>query len=314
MNIFVKQQVVGGHGGNVFHWYGGKNGKFLEKIGVWAGPNSLTAVKIWLTDLSPQVYGHPNGQYTEFSFQPGERMTELSLWGDGQGTRCGAIHFKTSSGREFKNQMTARGQQQEYPIDVGSGICAGVVGRSGHELDRLGFVFLKPISFTKLTNMHYPTLKMDAQSIQPETLEAFADSNPANADNPTTYSFSGSEKKTLSRTWTVSVGLELSQDYTVEGKVPEIADAKVKTAWKLSVSGTFSTTNSEERTLAWAESGTLQPGDSVSMDALTRKGTLSIPFDGEMFVKLKNGLTFSYPVSGIYSGVDYTDVEISHNS
>lgn len=311
MDIYATKRLIGGHGGNVFHCVGGNHGKVLEKIGVWAAPDSLQAIKVWLSDDTPKIYGHGYGDYKEFSFEIGERITELSLWGNGAGTRCGAIHFKTNKNRVFDHQMTSWPLKKKYSVNIGSGICVGVVGRAGNAIDQLGFVFLNPIEYTKLTKIHYPTLAQDSRSIPPITLDSFSDDNPANNKTNTSWNFNGSQSVTTSSTWSITVGVEFTETTTVEAQIPTLGKIGNTVGVKLSTTGSFSKTNSETRTLSWSKSGTLKPGESISIEAVTRKGNLTFPFEGTMFVKLKNGRTFTYPVQGIYSGVTYTGVELS---
>ncbi len=64
-------------------------------------------------------------------FKPGECFTSLSLWGNGEGTRLGAIKFTTNQGVQFFAKMTSWGLKTEYPINIGSGFCLGVEGRCG---------------------------------------------------------------------------------------------------------------------------------------------------------------------------------------
>ncbi|MGH9358113.1 MAG: jacalin-like lectin [Terriglobia bacterium] len=101
MSIYQDPLFIGGQGVAPFDCTGGSTGKILEKIGVWAGPWQIKAIKAWLTDESPRTSGEPSGKYKEFTFAPGERITRLSLWGNGQGARTGWIYFETSLGHTF---------------------------------------------------------------------------------------------------------------------------------------------------------------------------------------------------------------------
>ncbi|KAI2644556.1 Aerolysin-like protein [Labeo rohita] len=136
---------VGGNGGDEFRFTGESNGASLRRMWVWVGSWQVKAVRAWLSDGRDQTFGRPDGEYTEFEFKPGERITALSLWDNGEITRLGGIKFKTNHHREFFVKMTGSGLQTEYPINVGSGFCLGLVGRSGWEIDCMGFLFLNNI-------------------------------------------------------------------------------------------------------------------------------------------------------------------------
>ena len=151
--------VIGGQGGSAFDFDGLYNGATLKKIAVAVGGWQIKAVRAELSDGREQSYGEAN-TFQEFTFELGERITKLSLWGNGAGTRLGGIRFWTTSGREFFAKMTSWGLKTEYSIDVGSGVCLGLAGRSGADIDSMGFVFIRAIKSTVLTDIIYPDLAL----------------------------------------------------------------------------------------------------------------------------------------------------------
>jgi hypothetical protein len=272
----------------------------------------IKAIRVWLTDSAPQTFGKPDGPYKEFSFEPAERITKMSLWGNGAGTRTGWIYFETNKNKRFDHGMTKWGRKQEYPIDVASGICVGVMGRGYDDIDMLGFVFLKPISSARLTNITYPTLELDSHGIMPETLDQYTDINTTSS--PRNWQFEGSRKLTTSSSWSITTGLEVHSTITVEAGIPAVASVGVEAGWKVSASGTHQTTSETERTVSWQQSGTLQPGESISLKAVTRKGDITVPYDGSMEITLNSGARFSYPLRGQYKGVSYTGVTVTDSN
>lgn len=94
-------QKVGGEGGAPFSLTGEDNGGSLEKIEVWVGGVQVKAVKVWLSDGKSETFGKPAGPYQEYAFKLGECFTSLSLWDNGEGSRLGAIKFKTNQGGIF---------------------------------------------------------------------------------------------------------------------------------------------------------------------------------------------------------------------
>lgn len=307
MSIYAPVTIIGGRRGAEFLNYSA-NGKVLERIMVWAGEWQIKAIRVWMTGDAPVTYGNPGGRVADFAFTPGERITKLSLWGNGAGTRTGAIRFETSMGRTFDFGMTKWGRKTEYPVDTSSQICVGVRGRSGADIDALGFVFLNPIAFATLTDVQYPTLTPDTRSIAPVSLSTFSDSNTSSI--PRSYRFTGTRTEEVSETWATTMGLEVYMEVTVTAGVPQVASVGTTFGWKLSVSSTYSLTQRTTRTLTWENSGTLQPQQRVSLVAMTRRGDIFIPYTGRMVVTLKSGETFSYNVNGNYRGVQFTGVEI----
>ncbi|CAL8320079.1 unnamed protein product [Gadus morhua 'NCC'] len=149
--------LIGGDGGHPFSFTGRDNGATLKKIGVAVGSKQIKAVRAELTDGRVETFGKDH-TFSEFTFEPGEIITKLSLWGNGMGSRLGGIKFWTSSGNRFFALMTKWPLKTEYSIDVGSGVCLGLEGRSGSDIDCMGFLFIKAIQSSVLTDMTYPSL------------------------------------------------------------------------------------------------------------------------------------------------------------
>ncbi|KAI5084718.1 hypothetical protein GOP47_0000887 [Adiantum capillus-veneris] len=312
MSIFhTPVHVIGGQGGGAFSYNAGTSGRILRRIGVWAGEWYLGGIRAWWTGLdNPVTFGTPNqGSYKEFTFEDGERITSLSLWGNGAGTRSGGIRFFTSNGREFFHYMTSWGLKQEYPIIIASGLCVGLIGRHGHHIDSLGFMFLRTIASARMINVSYPTLGLETAGIVPVTLDAMTDTNNAGTISKN-WVFRGGREVSMSSTWSITAGIELHASVTVTAGIPTVAEVQGTYGWNLSTSSTFSTTHTESRTLQWEQSGVLQPGQWISIQALTRRGTISLRYEATMQITLQGGGVFSYPISNMYAGVDYTDVQI----
>ncbi|KAL2602952.1 hypothetical protein R1flu_017218 [Riccia fluitans] len=144
---------TGGDGGSDFCCYGKSENKILEKIKVWATDHCIKGIKVWLTDDPPRTFGDTSDhhRYDEFIFNPTERITDLYLCDNGSGTRMGWIYFETSEKRMFEFGMRGGYKNQKYIVDVDCGMCAGVIGAAGCDLDRLGFVFLRRVSDSRLS-------------------------------------------------------------------------------------------------------------------------------------------------------------------
>ncbi|MGW5051379.1 jacalin-like lectin [Actinokineospora sp. NPDC004072] len=314
-NYYAPQTFIGGQGGDWFDYgfYPPLDGRIVQKIGVWAGEWQIKAMQVWRsgsTGSDSRLFGNPSGPYREFEFEPGERIVRMSLWGNGEGTRLGWIYFKTNRGREFDFGMTSWGRKQEYPVDVGSGICVGVYGRAGSDIDAGCFVFLLPVSSAVLSDVQYPNLAFDTLGIAPKTLDSFSDYN--STSQPRNWHFDGERQVETSQSWSVSVGVEIYQEISVSAGIPEVAKVDGKFGWKVSATATHESKNTETKKLSWGESGTLLPGQSIYLQALTRVGRLpALDYTGQMEIRLQNGERFSYPVRGSYAGVDCTAVEVT---
>jgi hypothetical protein len=305
-DVFAPMQAIGGRGGDAFLFYGGTNGTLLLKIGVWVGEWMVKAVRIWLTDGTTQTFGNPSGPYKEFSFQPGERMTRLSLWGNGKGSRLGWIEFSTDKGTTFSHGMTDWKRHQEYPIDIGSGICCGVFGSAGSDIDNMGFVFLKKIRSSRLTDVTYPTLGLQMAAIQPKVISSQEFHNTTQREQ--TESFSVEETTTRKSSWSITAALEYSYTSKVEAGIPEVATVGAESTWKVSVSGTYAKEFTKEDKKSYEFPVVCPPNARVKATATIKEGTLSIPYQGVIEVVLETGDSFRYPVEGTYEGISCSNV------
>ncbi|KAI9926801.1 hypothetical protein ASPWEDRAFT_717301 [Aspergillus wentii DTO 134E9] len=147
-----------------------------------------------------KIAGKTAGDSKTPRFAPGERCTDLSLWANGIGTRCGRIRIYTSEGQSFDWGM--HGGKDEYPIDVGSGILVGFCGEGGSDIDRLGALFIKPIRRI-VSSVDYGQLPPGRQGIQSIELDSYQHVNKSSSD--LNWSWRKSVSKTSSQTL-VAVG------------------------------------------------------------------------------------------------------------
>uniref|UniRef100_A0A8C8IXF7 Jacalin-type lectin domain-containing protein n=1 Tax=Oncorhynchus tshawytscha TaxID=74940 RepID=A0A8C8IXF7_ONCTS len=113
----TRLQLIGGGGGSSFEFHGMDNGATLKEIGVAVEGWWVKAVRAELVDRRVATFGNSH-TFNEFEFKLGERITKLSLWGNGVGTRLGAIKFTTSQNRQFFEKITSWPLKTEYPKDV----------------------------------------------------------------------------------------------------------------------------------------------------------------------------------------------------
>uniref|UniRef100_W5LTP4 Aerolysin-like protein n=1 Tax=Astyanax mexicanus TaxID=7994 RepID=W5LTP4_ASTMX len=200
-------EYIGGSGGHAFDFNGLGNGATLKQIWVWVGGWQIKAIKAWLTDGRSEQFGNPSGNPKQFIFEDGEFFTSLSLWGNGAGTRTGAIKFRTNKSREFFVQMTEWGLKTEYPIDVGSGICMGISGRCGSDIDCLSFVFINSIESTVMKNVNYPTLHMEIPKVVVEEIKSITYHNTSDVQQE--YKVETSKKITKKSSWSTTNKMEI---------------------------------------------------------------------------------------------------------
>ncbi|KAH3717082.1 hypothetical protein DPMN_059860 [Dreissena polymorpha] len=104
MKYFTHNIAVGGYGGNDFKFIKLGEGDELKGIKAWKKPNAIRGVEVWMTDGTNFCAGRRKGKSHEFSFERGERITQLKVQASTHkgGTRCGAIMFQTNRNRQWE--------------------------------------------------------------------------------------------------------------------------------------------------------------------------------------------------------------------
>ncbi|MCJ8744565.1 hypothetical protein PDJAM_G00120090 [Pangasius djambal] len=308
MSYLASILVIGGQGGGAFDFNGTGNGATLRKIWVWAGGWQIKAIKVWLTDGKSQQFGNPAGSFSEFTFEDGEHFISLSLWGNGAGTRLGAIKFKTNRSREFFAHMTDWGLKTEYPIDVGSGICMGITGRAGADIDSLGFIFINTIKSTKLTNVQYPTLHDVIPNVAVEEIKSMTYQNESTQIQE--YKLETSKTITKKSSWSVSNKLELTFSMEVKAGIPEVVEVSSGFSFTVGSESSYGLENTEEKTELFSFPVKVPPGKTVDVDVTIGRATVDLPYTGTVQITCYNNSVLQFPTSGTYKGLNYTDAKI----
>ncbi|KAI4797880.1 hypothetical protein KUCAC02_024796 [Chaenocephalus aceratus] len=106
---------IGGDGGQKFSLTGEWNGATLKQLHVWVGGSQVRGVQVFLTDGRDVLFGERSGPSQEYTFQPGECFTSLSLWGNGERTRLGGHTIQDKSFRRVLCQNDQRGLEDRIP-------------------------------------------------------------------------------------------------------------------------------------------------------------------------------------------------------
>uniref|UniRef100_A0AAZ3SSN9 Jacalin-type lectin domain-containing protein n=1 Tax=Oncorhynchus tshawytscha TaxID=74940 RepID=A0AAZ3SSN9_ONCTS len=301
-------QLIGGGGGSSIEFHGMNNGATLKKIGVAVEAWQVKAVRAELTDGRVQTFGNSH-TFSEFEFDLGERITKLSLWGNGAGTRLGAIKFKTSKNREFFEKMTSWPLKTEYTIDVGSGICLGLEGRCGSDIDGMGFLFINTIKSSVLTDMEYPTLSLFKPQVTPEYVKSVSHHNDTSLVQEESITYSKTLTKTSS--WSVSNKIESTLNVSVKAGIPDLVE--VSSGFSLTVGVQQSTSLQKTETIT--ESDTINvkipPGKTMDVEITVGKANIDLDYRATVKVTCMNGSQLVFPSNGIYTGVTYTSARVS---
>ncbi|KAJ4922196.1 hypothetical protein JOQ06_016602 [Pogonophryne albipinna] len=298
---------IGGNGGHSFSFTGESNGATLKKLNVWVGGSEVKGVQVLLTDGRQELFGQRSGSSQEYIFQPGECFTSLSLWGNGAGTRLGAIKFKTNRSGEFFAKMTSWGLKTEYPMDVGSGICFGVVGRCGHDIDCMGFMFLTAVQSTVLTNVNYPTMSQVVPQVTVEEIKSITYDNNTTADQ--VNQIESSKKITKKSSWTVTNSMEATFSMEVSAGIPEVIEVSTGFSFTMGTESSYHLENTDERTETVTFTIHVPAGKKVKADITIGRATIDLPYTGTVKITCNNGSVLQYDTNGVYKGLTYTEIK-----
>ena len=299
---------VGGSGAGPFLTCGGTDGRVVTKLGVWKNTSCLQGIQVTYNDgwQSP-VYGSVSGDYNQIIFQPGERVVELTLWGNGIGTRTGRIKLTTNGGQTFDWGKDTSGQTA-YSAPVGGGLLVGAVGRCGAEIDMLSLVFFTDVKSVAITNVNYvnpPT--GTANGIDLVQLQSSTYTN--GGTEPIKWIFENSITRTDSHSWSQSATRQYGVGATVSAGFFGFVQAGASYNWSMTEEKTSQSTVTTEKMLSWSLEGTLDPDSSILAVATCHQGTVDVEYNATVTVTMKSGQTFSYDEPGVI-----TDVLYSHAS
>ncbi|XP_048866685.1 aerolysin-like protein isoform X2 [Brienomyrus brachyistius] len=306
MSYLTPSMTIGGNGGSAFDFTGITNGATLKKIWVWVSGWQVKALKVWLTDERSRQFGNPAGDYLEFTFADGEQFTSLSLWGNGVGTRLGAIKFRTNHSRGFFARMTKWDLKTEYPIDTGSGICMGIKGRAGADIDSLAFIFINTIKSTVLKDVQYPILHKVVPNVAVEEIKSMTYQNTSTVSQECKIETS----KTITRksSWSVSLNQSFTSSMEVQAGIPQVAQVQTEFSFTLGNVSTYGLENTEQKTDLMSLPVHVPPGKTMKVDITIGRATVDLPYTGIIQITCFNGSVLEFQTSGTYKGLTYTNV------
>ncbi|KAK3552176.1 hypothetical protein QTP86_005104 [Hemibagrus guttatus] len=312
MSYLANVVEVGGNGGEAFDFNGTENGGMLKKIHVWEGKTKLKAIKVWQTDGQSKQYGQPRtGVLKEFTFEDGEHFSSLSLWANKDGTHLGAIKFKTSHSRGFYAKLKSWEPKTEVPVDVASGICMGIKGRSVLGIDRLGFIFINTIKSAELTNVMYYTIHEVIPKVDIREIKYMSYQN--NTSKIQEYTIETSKKITQKSSWSVTGKLEFTFSLEVNAGIPLLVEGKSRYQLNIGFQATCASETSKEKMERFSFPVKVPPGKTVDVHITLGQATVDLPFTGTVKITCYNGSVLEWKTSGTYKGVSFSDGKVVVN-
>ena len=197
-----------------------------------------------------------------------------------------------------------------YWPEVGCGICCGIFGAGGDDVDRLGFAMLRNIKESTLMNVEYPNLSLEIVSNTPDSVvkQTFINGTSIN------QVFEHREERSVSVTkfWSLSSSLSMTVSMKVTAGVPLVSSVESGYSWTVGSTSTheLSETTTEEANWTWPI--TCQAGRKVEGTSISYADNIDTPYKADVELLLENNKVFMYTEKGIYKGLSvrsgYTSV------
>ena len=310
MSAWLPRHIIGGStSGGPFEIFGGNSGRFVRTIRVHYNRDNLFGISVTWTDgtNSPQI-GRAQHSLRSITFSEGETVVRASLWGNGRGTRSGRIFLQTSRGQILDAGRDTRGQD-EFIIDVGSGRLGGFVGRHGHEIDSLGFTFLRPITSVEITDVRYDALPPNS-NIGTTVLTQTEFANLGS--NNLLWRFANAVDRTDTTVWELSAFIRFGGGVRVRAGIPGIVSVTGQFQWEVGAAVSWEQTTSTSLRHGWDIGGTLTPRQRILATSTLQVGTADVPFSSTVTIRLNNGAILSYQERGILRNVQHSFARASY--
>lgn len=312
---------IGGFNGGGKAYDHHHHGQPIKTLRVWMGgaDDGVKAIQM-------ETFGDAHGKTFEdtigiipargadntITFAPGEQIVgDITLCGNGVGTRLGHIGFKTSKDQTF----SAGDTHTPYYNPADGTMLSGVFGHSGKDVNNLAFYLVKPIDHEEINNVHYPNLASRTTGTRPQIL-SFPGCNDGYSGTVTvqqTHKVTQGE----SSTWGISttMGIEIGESTSVEAGIPELKVTSTF-SWKWSVSATssysrtFSTTTTDKHSFTLP----LEPRTRGTCTCQWFDSRINnLKYTGELTFVFKDGTNWNQSFSDYYQGVYTTNYECTRH-
>ncbi|XP_051743093.1 cytolytic toxin-alpha-like [Ctenopharyngodon idella] len=136
--------IVGGTGGNEF-FFNTPSSSTFERIIFTLNQETLRTIQVTFKGGHKIEVGALKGtSQHEFLFDHNDKIVAATLWPNKNQNRCGGLEFVVAKSNGKRTTLSVKCPQLGMPVkvDVKSGKCYGIAGRSGDEIDALGFYFI----------------------------------------------------------------------------------------------------------------------------------------------------------------------------
>ena len=235
----------------------------------------------------------------------------LSLWDNkktGTSKRLGGIEFTTTEGNVFSAKMIDTAIGQETKITVGSGVCTGITGNSGIDVDKLGFVFLKELDSCILNEVTYTDLNKNPVKVKQLNTEDYQNDGNVSKNEIIHVKNAYTEE----HHWPSTIRMVQLVDKSVSAPVPKIIWDKNSFKWTLTENQDLQESNSTLIDEDYDFKFLMPETSKITASVLVGEAKdAKIDYSGTIVMKTKDGSTFSFPTSDQYVGTLRSIVRIA---
>jgi len=289
----------------------GSAGSSVRRLRVYrnSGNNTyLRGVVAFFSDDSEMRGGVRKDQHLDIEFADDEVITSMTLWqlasSSSSSARVARIDLTTSH-RSWGYGMEDTARLSSKAVSVGSGILVGFQGRAGDDLDFLAPVFLRTVSDSTVSDIRFEKANTD-DGLRLVTLR---EGSAVYNGSDYSWTFSGSESRTSSTSFSGGFTSSLSASTTFQAKIPSFFEGSIGSSMSAGTSDSHSQSSGDAVQLSWSTTVALSSDvPSVSCSALVWEGHLNVRWSGIQTVSA-GGASVSFPVSGSLRHVAYGKVE-----
>eukprot|EP00300_Choanocystis_sp_HF-7_P030058 c38809_g1_i1.p1 GENE.c38809_g1_i1~~c38809_g1_i1.p1 ORF type:complete len:434 (+),score=73.29 c38809_g1_i1:28-1329(+) len=296
---------VGGCGGQMFAAHG--YAELVRTLTVFFEDDVIMGIQVELSNGVSQTFGGDISSSKllreSFSFQLGEYIVGDMILGSNNPwfskIRSSFISFATSTGRTFEVGL----RKNLFYFPANGRFLSGVFGRhSSNGIDSLGFIFVRPIRSTKLTNVSYPTLNLLPTAFVPNRLArtVFVNDAPNELKQTVTYTRTIGE----SNCWTHRhVGL-FGATTSVSVGLLSLAKVGAGLRWEVTQESMHAECINKSTTEATATEIRVPANNRCEVEVTQQTSPIDrLPFSADLELTFNDGTSQSFRTSGTYTAI-----------
>jgi hypothetical protein len=296
-------------------------GQLVQVLGVWADDYQIAGMLITYTNgNTAAMIGRQSGNYQQITFQPGETISQATLWsGVSQSNlpSMGRLYISTSKGQTLD---ISAGKYNTISNDaaaqnIGSGLLAGFagtvlkLGSFQFGITGLCFVLVNPVSSISIDNVQFTqSIIGTANGISPQALDTATytwDGKPYN------YTFQGSVTQTNTQEMSQTASMMYGVTASVEATFFKIVKASTSFQWQYTTSTTQTSSVSTAFMQSWGTSGSINSAaDQVTCQSVCSQGKVNVPYTADVTIVMKDGTSWKYNEPGTFNNVLFTAAEV----